>query len=161
MSLSGVVLALDPGTANLGYALMRVPEQYLLAAGAVRLCASDASYTQIAQSACVFLQQLHAASPFDAVVVEVQLREHMIAVMQSVICWCVLRGVPCDVISAATWRHRAGVRATGNYERNKAAAARQVRDFYAYAAGSSHEAEAILMAVGACSEFSLRTGQTP
>lgn len=158
---SGVILALDPGTTNLGYALMRVPDQWLLAAGSVTLCASDAAYPQIAQSACVFLESLYGASCFGAVVVETQLRDRMIAVMQSIVCWCVMRSVPCDVVAAQTWRKRVGARATGNYDRNKAASMEFARDVYSHRGRSSHECEAVLMAVGACAEFSVRLGEVP
>lgn len=160
-SLGGVVLACDPGTANFGWALMRVPDQVLIAAGAARISPVGPTYVQVAHNVCAFLEQTYAIHPFDAVVVEIQLREYMIAVMQSVICWCAMRGVPIRALTAQQWRWCAGVRAAGSHAGNKAFSVAHLKAAHGYMAKSPDEADAVLMALGACVDFSLCTGQVP
>jgi Holliday junction resolvasome RuvABC endonuclease subunit len=151
-----ILLGLDPGTVNLGYAVMLVPQQYLICSGSVQLCASVARYEDIAAKTCAFMSALRRQIPFDAVVVEEQLRDQMIAVMQSVLTWCAVHEIPCDLVNAARWRKRVGMRATGNYEKNKLAAIPYVQTVFKYSPPSHHAAEAILMAVGTCTALTTR-----
>jgi len=151
-----ILLALDPGTVNLGYALMMVPHQYLICSGHVQLCSSTARYQDIAAKTCAFMHALRERIHYDAVVVEEQLRDQMIAVMQSVLTWCAVQQIPCDLVNAARWRKRVGMKATGNYEKNKLAAIPYVQMMFKYNPASHHAAESILMAVGTCTALTER-----
>jgi hypothetical protein len=151
-----IVLGIDPGTTNFAFCFLEARSQRVLHTACTNICPSGLqTYRSIAIGVKVLLDRLYNARPFHHVSVEMQLREAMIAVMQSVLMWCACRDVHSEVVHASIWRSRVGLRATGNYEKNKKKSILYLDQIYGYRTKDHNLAEATLIALGAASALGL------
>lgn len=151
-----ILLGVDPGTTNYAFCFLEARSQCVLHTSCANICNGvPQSYKSIAVGVRLLLDRLYAAKPFQHVSVEMQLREAMIAVMQSTVMWCVDRGIHCEIVTASTWRGRVGLRATGNYEKNKKKSILYLDQVYGYKTRDHNLAEATLIALGAASALGL------
>lgn len=82
-----------------------------------------------------------------------QLREHMIAVMQSVATWAYCRNISCEIVTAAVWRKRVGTRSQGSHDKNKRHSVKYCQEQYGLCIVDHNVAEALLIALGALNEL--------
>ncbi len=143
-----VVLGVDPGLVNFAFTALNGRTQEVLYANSINICPRLATYRSIAISVCIVMQRLYERFHFQIVCVEMQLREHMIAVMQSVCCWSVMQNIECEIVPATLWRRRVGLRNTRTYAQNKAQSVRCRREFFGLVANDHNVAESTLIAIG-------------
>lgn len=151
-----IVLGVDPGTTNFAFCFLEARTQSVLHTSTANICSGGLqTYKTIAIGVRLLLDRLYSARPFQHVSVEMQLREAMIAVMESVVMWCVCHDVHCEVVTASTWRGRVGLRATGNYEKNKKKSILYLFQVFGYKTVDHNLAEATLIALGAAGALGL------
>jgi len=145
-----LVLGVDPGTTNFGIAIV-TDQQLLVYSRTVNLMQGvQITYSSIALAVCLLMEHLFRVFKFQHVCVEMQLREHMIAVMQSIAVWACMRNVHYEIVPATVWRKRVGLRNSGKYHINKSRSFAYVKERFYCQPSDHNSAEAILIAVGAC-----------
>jgi Holliday junction resolvasome RuvABC endonuclease subunit len=115
------VLAFDPGTTNLGWALVD-EDARLVACGTLTLGSGGRSLRPevVAEHAARAVERIVAThSPPDVVVVERQMRDQMIMVAQSLVTAALCFGIPATVVHPSTWYACLGVRGLGSHAANK------------------------------------------
>lgn len=148
-----LLLAIDPGTTNFGFALAN-EDQRIIYARTVNLMQNRCiTYKSIALAVCLLLNNLHKVFQFQYVCVEMQLREHMIGIMQSVCTWALMRDLSVEIVPATVWRKRIGLRNSGNYYTNKQRSVQHLRHTFGYEVPDHNAAEAMLMALGGVLPF--------
>lgn len=142
------VLGVDPGTTNFAFTVLNARTQEAVYGNVVNLTPALCTYRSIGVAVCLLMDQLLERFKFCGVCVEMQLREHMLAVMQSVVVWSLMRSVDVDVVPASAWRRRVGFRSTGNYNKNKAQSIVHLRKAFNIYTENHNVAESTLIAIG-------------
>ena len=141
------VLALDPGTRNLGWAVMEVESRELVACG-VHDMGPEPTLDAVAFECSLFIARARALWCPGAVYVERQMRDKMIAVAQSLATAALCQGVPATIIHPAVWMKRVGVRPMGRHALNKQRNLALVEQELGYAVDGNHNiADAVLIAL--------------
>lgn len=148
-----LILGIDPGTTNFAFALI-TEHQQIIYTRSLNICPRQQTYRAISIAVPRLLDAVYTLFPsLVHVCVEMQLREHMIAVMQSVATWAYLRNVSCEIVTASTWRKRIGLRSQGAYEKNKRQSVKYCQDTLGLQISDHNVAEAILICTGALKEL--------
>lgn len=141
------VLAFDPGTRNLGWAVLEVETQCVVACG-LHDMGVEPTLDAVAFECSLFVAHLRALWYPDAVYVERQMRDKMIAVAQSLMTAALCQGVPATIIHPATWMRRMGVRPMGSHSANKRRNLHLVQEDLGYNVDGDHNiADAVLIAL--------------
>lgn len=159
------VLAFDPGTTHLGWALVD-EDARLVACGTLTLGGGGRSMRPelIAEHAARAVERICAThSPPAVVVVERQMRDQMIMVAQSLVTAALCFGIPATVVHPCTWYARLGVRGLGSHAANKRRNVTLCCDTLRYAVpGRDHNAcDAVLIAVAHLHSLNKCSGSCP
>lgn len=142
------MLGIDPGLTNFAFTVINASKQQVVYGNVVNIAPSLATYRSIGVAVCMLMETLLTKFGFSGVCVEMQLREHMIGVMQSVVVWALMRQLDVDVVPAQTWRRRVGFRGTGSYAKNKAQSVAHLQRCFQIYTTDHNVAESTLIALG-------------
>ncbi len=137
-------IGFDPGTQNLAFAVL--DDTTLVYATVMRLCRTRATKSDIAYLCVRLMHVLVEAFRPDEVWVEMQMRERMQAVAQSLVAAALAYGVPGTLIHAARWKACVGIACSGDHRENKRRAVQRAR-VLGYVLSNHNIADAILIAL--------------
>lgn len=116
---------------------------------AIRLPKGKCPYRSVALGVCNTLSAVAKCVRLVHVAVELQLRSPMIEVMQTVVTWCYMQNISCEIVSAYTWRKRVGVKSQGSWAKNKKHSIEHVRNCLGYFLTDHNQAESLMISLGA------------